>query len=69
MNNVFRRILKSLIFIFCLGLVLGFGLALAFFFHGKPELALLLIRIGFISGVIYGLLCEMYKRQKRKTKV
>ena len=66
MKTVFSTILKTLIFIFCLAFFLGFGVALALFVHGEPELALLLIKIGLISFFIYGLFCRIYKRQKRR---
>ena len=65
MNKVSRRVLKTLMFIFCLAFFWGFGLALALFVHGRPELALRLIKIGIISFFIYGLLCEIYKRLKK----
>ena len=64
-NKLPCKILNTLIGAFFLVFVLGFGLALALFVHGRTELALFFIKISFISSVIYGLLCEVYKRGQK----
>jgi len=68
MNKLFCKILKTLILIFCLAFLFGFGIALALYFHDEPELALRLMKIGSISFAIYSFLCGIYQKVKKLKK-